>query len=195
MNNLKLRESGMPAEEVWEQFFNPNDLFEKFDLQREKGLGADIACGYGTFTIPLAKLLNTTIYAVDINAEFLTQVQKKAEEQKLANIITQKADISDPDFKLPEKVQFALLFNILHCENPELIVKNVKRNLTEEGRIYVIHWRTDIETPRGPPIEIRPTMDDIKILLTNVGFQMVKEFNSIEQYHYGIIFELKEIDS
>ena len=148
-------------------------------MQQEIGPGADIACGFGTFTIPLAKMLNTTIYAVDLNIDFLTRVYKKAQEQKLSNIVTLNLDISDPMLRLPEKIQFAFLFNILHCENPEFIVNNIKRNLIDQGRIYVIHWRTDIETPRGPPLEIRPTIDDIKRVMTHLGFKTVKEFKAI----------------
>ena len=184
-----LRESGMPDKELWEQFFNPYEIFEKFCITNENNPGADIACGFGTFTIPLAKLNNKTIYAVDINNDYLALLEKRIQANNLNNIKTIITDITDPKFLLPEKVGFALLFNILHCENPELLIKNVNNNLTNNGKIFVIHWRSDIETPRGPPLAIRPTMDDIKKLIIELDFKVEKQFESISPYHYGISFQ------
>ena len=186
-----LRESGMPDESLWERFFNPYEIFEKFELLHESGPGADIACGFGTFTIPLAKIHSSTIYAVDINKNFLNHLQSRIEENNIQNIKIIQSDITESSFRLPEKVQFAFLFNILHCENPEALIINVGRNLTDNGKIYVIHWRTDIKTPRGPPLEIRPEMADIKKIMTNLDFKLVKEFSAISTYHYGIAFQKK----
>ena len=179
----------MPDKEIWEKFFDVNDIFEKFELTNRNDPGADIACGFGTFTIPLALLNNNKIYAVDINNEFLGLLEKNAEENNLDTIKIVNADITDPNFYLPEKVGFILLFNILHCENPDSLVTNLSKNLTKDGKIYVIHWRSDIETPRGPPLEIRPTMDNIKELMSGLGFQVEKQFKAISSYHYGISFQ------
>ena len=182
----------MPNQTQWEQFFDPFEIFKKFGLINEKTIGADIACGFGTFTIPLAKLNTNTIYAVDINDEFLTQLEDYAKKNNLSNIKILNADISDPDFQLPEKIGYALLFNILHCENPEFIIKNVFKNLNEDGKIFVIHWRSDIKTPRGPPLVIRPKIQDIELLFTKLGFQVEKQFEVISPYHYGISFKRNE---
>ncbi len=178
----------MPDQDQWEEFFDSIEIFEKFGLTDENAKGADIACGYGTFTIPLAKLNFGTIYAVDINDEFLSLVEKRALKQNLRNIKTVNGDISESNFRLPEKVSYVLLFNILHCENPETVVSNVIQNLSNNGKIFVIHWRSDIETPRGPPLSIRPKIGDIQILMEKLGFQVHKKFESISDYHNGVSF-------
>ena len=156
-----------------------------------KGPGADIACGFGTFTIPLAKIQTSTIYAVDINDNYLARLEERAREQNIQTIKIINKDITEPDFRLPERINYALLFNILHSENPEILIQQVSKNLTEKGKIFVIHWRTDIKTPRGPPLDIRPTMEDIKELMVNNGFETVNEIREISPYHYGLVFQKK----
>ena len=191
MFNLALRESGMPDEAMWEGFFDPYAIFEQFNLKNLSIPGADLFCGFGTFTIPLAKLSQGTIYAVDINTDYVAHLEKKIHENNLTNIKIIVSDISDPAFQLPEKVGYVLLFNILHCENCELIIENAIHNLTENGKIFVIHWRSDIETPRGPPLAIRPKSQDIIELMAKFDFQPEKKIQEISLYHYGISFSKK----
>ena len=42
------------------------------------------------------------------------------------------------------------------------IVKNGSsfRILKDDGIISIIHWRSDIQTPRGPSLDIRPKPQD-----------------------------------
>jgi hypothetical protein len=49
-----------------------------------------------------------------------------------------------------------MLFNILHCEDPVGLLRETYRNLREGGALGVIHWNPDPDTPRGPPMSIRP---------------------------------------
>lgn len=179
----------MPKKEMWDQFFDPTKIFRAFGFANFNKPGADLFCGYGTFTVPLAKLTTETIYAVDINQDFLKHLKINIARNELSNIKIIVSDISDAAFTLPEKIGYALLFNILHCEHPEVIITNVSKNLAEDGKIFVIHWRSDIETPRGPPLSIRPKMDDIESLMVPLGFKVDKRFEEIAPYHYGISFQ------
>lgn len=59
----------------------------------------DVGCGVGMQTVDLAKLTKGQITAVDNHAPFLTQLQKKAEEQHCQNQIkTVQADMMAMDF-------------------------------------------------------------------------------------------------
>ena len=69
-----------------------------------------------------------------------------------------------------------------------MIINNVIHNLTEDGKIFVIHWRSDIDTPRGPPLAIRPKLDDIVSLMTKFNYHPLKMIQNISPYHYGISF-------
>ena len=52
---MKIRESGMPKEEEWIQFFDPSQALNQLGLNADVIDVADLGCGYGTFTIPTIK--------------------------------------------------------------------------------------------------------------------------------------------
>lgn len=184
-----LRESGMPEQNQWEQYFNPTEILEIFKLIDSKYPIADIGCGYGTFTIPLAKQNKINIYAIDINSEYLSNLENISLKYNLPNIITVNEDVFENELHLPEKAGNILLFNILHCDNPNIIIHNILPSLLENGVLNVIHWRSDIETPRGPSLEIRPKQNDIIKMMEPFDFKQVDYFPEISKYHYGISFQ------
>ena len=53
---MKARESGMPEESVWAGFFAPETILRKLGLTSSCGDVVDFGCGYGTFTIPAARI-------------------------------------------------------------------------------------------------------------------------------------------
>ncbi len=79
-----------------------------------------------------------------------------------------------------------LLFNILHFDDRSILLKDASRILKSNGIAAIIHWRKDIETPRGPSIESRP---DKQMILDSInGLDLRFEGNSriLEPYHWGI---------
>jgi hypothetical protein len=56
------------------------------------------------------------------------------------------------------------------------------------GRLSVIHWRSDIPTPRGPTLAIRPTPQQCKAWMTEAGFRLIEDVDLSPccQYHFGI---------
>ena len=83
---MKTRESGMPEEEVWKEFFNPEKILEIMEVNGKVKDVADFGCGYGTFTIPVAKIVKGKIYAIDIEPEMVKETKRKAGENGLKNI-------------------------------------------------------------------------------------------------------------
>ena len=74
---MKARESGMPEEEVWKEFFNPKKILETMEINGKVKDVADFGCGYGTFTIPVAKIVKGKVYAIDIDKEMVKERRKK----------------------------------------------------------------------------------------------------------------------
>ena len=67
---MKTRESGMPEESLWTTFFTPEEVLHKLGLPAA-GDVVDFGCGYGTFTIPAAKITSGMVYAFDIDPEMV----------------------------------------------------------------------------------------------------------------------------
>jgi ubiquinone/menaquinone biosynthesis C-methylase UbiE len=76
---------------------------------------ADIGCGIGYFSIPAAKIGGNTakIFAVDVSQVMLQEVENRAKEANVSNIITQKSD--EYKFYLKSNsVDFVLISLVLH---------------------------------------------------------------------------------
>jgi hypothetical protein len=54
---MKVREGGMPAEEMWKSFFDSELILKKLSLGADCKTVVDFGCGYGTFAIPAARMI------------------------------------------------------------------------------------------------------------------------------------------
>lgn len=185
---MKVRESGMPKEEEWSSFFAPAKILEKFGVNDRVVDVADFGCGYGTFTLAAASVVKGKVFALDIDSKMMETVKQKAEEQKLTNIKPILRDFVLRGSGLNDSsVDFVMLFNILHLDNPVRLLKESYRILKSKGKLGVIHWNYDPTTPRGPPMDIRPRPEQIVRWASTAGFSFSKQFD-LKPYHYGLLF-------
>lgn len=83
----------------------------------------------------------------------------------------------------------AMVFNLLHIEDQLALLREAYRTLRPGAILSVIHWRSNIETPRGPPLDIRPKPEQCASWLSDVGFDSVVHVNlgASAPYHYGLL--------
>lgn len=187
---MHLRESGMPEQDYWETFFDVPLILERLGINRSLGDVAEIGCGYGTFTIPIAREIAGDLTAFDIDDQMVQCTQNRAKASGNDNVRVFQRDVFDSGLGLLDESQDGvLLFNILHCEEPVRLLQEAVRVLRPGGRIFVIHWRTDIETPRGPSQEIRPSPDSI-IRMAGVFAELIapEQVLNLPPWHYGLTF-------
>ena len=150
---------------------------------------ADFGCGYGTFSIPVAKLVGGKVYAIDIESEMIEITKEKIKENKLDNVEAILRDfISNGSGLNDESVDYAMLFNILHAEEPEKLLREAYRVLRKGGKLGIIHWNYDPTTPRGPSMEIRPKPEQCIEWAESVGFEFQHKYD-LKPYHYGIVMK------
>jgi len=63
---LKARESGMPEEKLWEQFFDVEKILDELEVNNEIESLVEFGFGYSTFTIPASRKIKRMVYAYDI---------------------------------------------------------------------------------------------------------------------------------
>lgn len=161
----------MPKEEEWNQFFDPEHALELLLLSPEVVNVADFGCGYGTFTIPAAKIIAGKIYAFDMEPEMIKAVKEKAKISNLDNVEAILRDfISEGSGLKDASVDYVFLFNVLHLEKPERLLREAHRILKLGGKVGIIHWNYDAKTPRGPPMDIRPRPEQCRNWAESVGF-------------------------
>lgn len=184
---MKVRESGMPKEPIWEEFFEPDKVLNILGVNESVNDVVDFGCGYGIFTIPAARIVSGKVYAIDIEPEMIKVTQKKAKESRLKNVETILRDFMARGSGLEdESVDYVMLFNILHGEEPVKILKEAYRILKHNGKVGIIHWNYDTTTPRGPPMEIRPKPEQCIKWAINSGFSNPIRYD-LKPYHYGIV--------
>jgi ubiquinone/menaquinone biosynthesis C-methylase UbiE len=189
---LKVRDSGMPAEDLWASFFNIGLILSELKINSEVVTLVEIGCGYGTFTFPAAKQIMGNLFAFDIDKEMIDLVGGKIKAEHIQNVILDHRDILIHTTGLADNsVDYVMLFNILHHESPDDFFNESYRILKPNGRVGILHWRSDIETPRGPHLDIRPKPDQILKWVDKTKFRIEREPVVLEPFHYGLIISKK----
>ena len=185
---MKVRDSGMPNEKMWESFFRIENIFQLLEIDSNIFDLVEIGCGYGTFTIPASTLIKGEILAFDIESEMIEVVKQKAIEKGVNNIVLENRDILSNTTGLPNvSVDYVILFNLLHNETPKDFLNEAYRILKPGGKLGIIHWRSDVETPRGPDLTIRPKPEEIIGIIDENKFDIKLQPFILEPYHFGIL--------
>jgi len=184
---MKTRESGMPDESMWSGFFSPEAMLAKLGLTGSCRDVVDFGCGYGTFTIPAARIVQGTVHALDIQTEMVETTACKVAGAGLNNVRVERRDFVANGAGLSDSsVDYVMLFNILHCGQPEALLREAWRVLSPGGRLGIMHWNYDPTTPRGPSMDIRPKPEQCRAWAEQVGFRLhVPEKIDLPPYHYG----------
>jgi hypothetical protein len=71
---------------------------------------------------------------------------------------------------------------------PAGLLREAYRVLASGGEAAIIHWRTDIETPRGPSLQIRPTTEQSRAWGEEAGFEFARyETLCCCSWHWGLL--------
>ncbi len=189
MITLKIRESGMPEQDYWESLFDVPLILERMGITQEIGCLVEFGCGYGTFTLPSAKVISGKLTAFDIDDQMVETIHTRAEHSQQKNIIAIKRDfIAEGTGIADNSVDYVMVFNILHHFAPLEILNETYRILKPCGRAGLVHWNYDPQTPRGPSMDIRPKPEEMRTWALNAGFQLVNDgIINLPPYHYGFI--------
>jgi len=184
---MKVRDSGMPEEVMWSKLFNPELILSQMEVTPDIHSIVDLGCGFGTFTIPCGTIVKDKIHAFDIDPDMLSQLQSKMDQQGIKNIELYHRDFIAHGTGLPEEsVDYVMIFNLLHHESPHQLLNEAYRILAPQGKVGIIHWRSDIPTPRGPGLDIRPRPEQCKTWAIESGFVIHKEL-LLEPYQFGFV--------
>ena len=185
---MKLRESGMPEEAYWETLFDVPLILDRLGINSQLRNSIELGCGYGTFTVPVARRISGILTTIDIDPAMVERSRQRAAQAGVANIRCFVRDVFAGGFGVePASKDACLLFNILHCEQPVKLVDEAARVVRPAGYVYVIHWRYDPATPRGPSMEIRPRPEQILNWARETGLVAIPEgIVNLPPWHYGI---------
>ncbi len=173
---------------MWRSFFDPEAILSALKLDESVCDAADFGCGYGTFALPAAKRIRGTLHGFDIEAEMIEECERRARQSGIKNLQLYLRDfMADGTGLAADSVDYAMLFNILHAEQPMALLREAWRILGVGGRVSVIHWNYDATTPRGPSMDIRPRPQDCLRWIEQAGFTVEGSIIDLPPYHYGLV--------
>ncbi len=182
-----IRESGMPAQAYWETLFDVPSILDAFGFDATTGDVAELGCGYGTFSLPLARRIRGTLHTLDLDPAMVATTTARAATAGLTNLRATVRDVHRDGFGLPPaSCDAVLLFNILHAEDPVDLLQFARAIVRPGGLVAVIHWRSDLPTPRGPSLAIRPTPAQILTWAATADLTPPPSPLALPPWHYGV---------
>jgi len=184
---MKVLDSGMPEEAYWNSLFDIPQIVKWLHVAAVVDPIAEIGCGYGTFTVPIAKKFDGIVHSFDIEPTMIERARKNARMAGIQNVTFHLRDILVQGTGLAsQSIGMVLLFNILHSIDKHMILREASRVLKKSGIAAIIHWRKDIETPRGPSLESRPDQATIIASVDDLDLKLKGNSRIFEPYHWGI---------
>lgn len=158
---------------VRRQILPPELVISKLPLQSGQVI-ADIGCGSGYFTEPLARQvgLNGKILAVDVAPEMLAATSERCEQAGLLNVEYVQTD--GVNLRLPQPVEGVFLANVLHeVEKPVEFLQQLAAEVTSAGWLAVVEWLPQ-SMEWGPPLSERLTIQAIYELVEGSGWELLR---------------------
>lgn len=152
---------------------------------------ADLGAGTGYFTFRIApRLPRGRVYAVDIQPEMLTAVERRADAEGVPNVVTVLGTEQDPG--LPDAaVDVSLLVDSYHeFSYPAEMLASVWRATKPGGRLVLVEYRGE-----DPDVPIRRlhkmTEAQVRREVEAAGFRFVENLERLPQQHI-LVFEKPE---
>lgn len=168
-------------EERRRSWYNPNVVLSEL---REGMTFVDVGSGDGYFSLLAAKKIGASgkVYAVDVDASGVEKLNRKAEEEKLKNIVAAVGRAEDTVFckDCTDIVFFSM--DLHDFEDPVKVLANAHEMLKPSGMLVDLDWKK-IQMEFGPPERIRFSEEKVAQLLAETGFK-VESRQEAGPYHY-----------
>lgn len=147
-------------------------------LSAELGMRvADIGAGLGYFSLPLAVAVGVSgmVFAVDPSPAAREELTARVKTAAMNQVRVVEGDAASTH--LEDASLDRVLWHTMYHEVPDRdqAFAEMMRVLKPGGQWVLVDWQK-IETPFGPPLEHRFTVDDVVSEVTRGGFREVRRF-------------------
>jgi ubiquinone/menaquinone biosynthesis C-methylase UbiE len=134
---------------------------------------ADVGCGPGVFTVPLARAVGAAgrVFALDIEPGMVEACERRVRSLGLGNVVVDRSGESTLPLRAAS-IDFLFASHLLHeLLDPATFFAEVRRVLRRPGRFVAVEW-AKLETGQGPPLVYRLAPHDARALLEQNGFRV-----------------------
>ncbi|MCH8331928.1 MAG: methyltransferase domain-containing protein [Bacteroidetes bacterium] len=171
-----------PEREKWQL---PNAVIAKLGDLSGKTI-MDLGAGTGYFSFRLAEK-GAKVIAADIDQRFLDYIEKKMKTEEVSSekIELRKVPTDWPSLE-KEEVDAVLMVNTYHhIEARVLYFKKVMFGLKPGGKLVIVDY-FNWKTPHGPPVEHRISLDVVQKELTDCGYKVTTDTNTLQEQYIVI---------
>jgi len=150
---------------------------------------ADIGCGPGYFTMPLAKfLIHGKVVAMDTSDEMIEACQGRMDAARLGNVEVLKCE--EYEFPVAPASMDGLFISVTlhHPEDRVRFLTAANEMLKPGGWCFIIEWQPH-ETESGPPQEVRITTDQLGQIAVDSGLKVQSSINLSEDYYLATLIK------
>lgn len=170
------------------EVFPVDAIIEALGTTEEGAAIADIGCGTGYLSIPLARHLGNSgdVYAIDINDEMLKVLGERAEGLDNLKIIkSEENSIPVPNGLIDASFLMAVYHEL---DDPDKLLMEIRRISKPVHKIVIVDWNQN-KGEMGPPLEERIPEDEVLDFFRKRGYGVMKRF-SPSPYVYGVVFRV-----
>jgi ubiquinone/menaquinone biosynthesis C-methylase UbiE len=151
----------------------PDAVLEAIGIEPGMIIG-EVGAGRGRYTVQIASRIGPSghIYANDIRQEALRFLDKRCQENGLANVETVLGSVTET--KLPRgALDLVIMVNVVHClEKPVELLRSIQDSLKRSGRIAIVEGSLDKEPSAAGEWFLRSKL--LKIY-EEAGYELVRE--------------------
>ena len=158
--------------------FSPEQLLNMIPLKETDSI-LDFGAGTGYFSIPVAKMTNGNVYALDIDATMLEIINEKALDEQLTNIVPVQGSMEA--LPLPDgSIDIIIASLVLHEIQPLApLLQQMKNVLKKEGYLICLELE-----PKGSSVKApRITFEEMEREMKEAGFQVTEKFFPAESLY------------
>lgn len=165
---------------------DPVNILLKLGLKRGQRF-LDVGSGPGFFSVEAAKIVGDEGLVVCVEADSMAAELCAQNLAKIGYSSFRVYNVRVEDSDLPaSSFDVALIANVLHdFDDPVLALRKVYHALKSGGVLGVVDWKKE-ETPVGPPVDVRLSLDDCLGLVLRGGFNVTMTDKSLP-YHYMVV--------
>lgn len=149
---------------------------------------ADIGAGPGVISVPMGKAVAPTgkVYAVEIDKGFFPHIEKRAQSEKVTNVLPVVGQYTDP--KLPARdVDVVLFHDVLHhIQDRAAYLKAVAAYVKPAGRVAIIELPATGSHKDEPELVV--TKDQVKAWMADAGFKPIQEFDGLSEGKWFVVY-------
>lgn len=151
--------------------FSPEQLLDMIPIKEADSI-LDFGAGTGYFSIPAAKRIKGSLYALDIDSSMLEMINERALKEQITNIVPVQGSIEA--LPLPDSsIDIIIASLVLHEIQPlEPLLQKMNAVLEEEGYLICLELQPKGNSEKAPRI----TMEGLEHAMKEAGFLVIEQY-------------------